>query len=92
LLGTPAQASKEDFPDRHRGTDRALRLLDGTGASGAGSLLKSPAMTPADEYRRLAADCLQAAKLANREDVRRALMSLAERWNERAEHLERESI
>jgi hypothetical protein len=46
-------------------------------------------MSTADEYRQYAAECLQAAKWSQREDVRTALISMAQRWNEAAARIER---
>ena len=42
----------------------------------------------ADEYRQHAAACLQAAKFANRQDVKATLVSMAQKWNEMAERME----
>jgi hypothetical protein len=41
------------------------------------------------EYRQHAANCLEAAKFASREDVRKVLVSMAQRWNEAAARWER---
>lgn len=41
-------------------------------------------MSAADEYREHAAACLQAAKMALREDVRAVLVDMAQKWNEAA--------
>jgi len=46
-------------------------------------------MTTAAEYRQYAAECLQAAKLSMREDVRATLLSMAQRWNDLAARAER---
>jgi hypothetical protein len=48
------------------------------------------AMPTADDYRRNAAECLQALKLATKDEVRSALITMAQRWNELADHQERE--
>jgi len=46
-------------------------------------------MATAAAYRQYAAECLQAAKFATAPDVREALLSMAQRWNEAAEQWER---
>ena len=43
-----------------------------------------------DDYRRNAAECLQALKFATKEEVRSALITMAQRWNELADQQERE--
>jgi hypothetical protein len=49
-----------------------------------GLLLRRIGMTPAEEYRQHAANCLEAAKFASREDVRKVLVSMAQRWERNA--------
>jgi len=46
-------------------------------------------VSTADEYREHAAECLQAAKFAQREDVKLVLLSMAQHWNEAAARVER---
>ena len=43
-----------------------------------------------DEYRRYAAECLQALKFATMPEVRTALLTMARRWKELADHQERQ--
>ena len=49
-------------------------------------------MSTADEYREHAASCLQASKLAMREDVKLVLLSMAQHWNEAAARWERNAL
>jgi hypothetical protein len=49
-------------------------------------------VSTADEYRGHAASCLQAAKLALREDVKLVLLSMAQHWNEAAARIERKAL
>jgi hypothetical protein len=46
-------------------------------------------VTSATAYRQYAAECLQAAKFATSPEVREALLSMAQRWNEAAVRWER---
>jgi hypothetical protein len=46
-------------------------------------------MSGADEYRRNAIECLQALKTTATPEVRSALLSMAQRWNEAADRWER---
>ncbi|MBV8897453.1 MAG: hypothetical protein JO051_13155 [Acidobacteriaceae bacterium] len=46
-------------------------------------------MAIAAAYRQYAAECLQAAKFATSPEVREALLSMAQRWNEAADRWER---
>jgi hypothetical protein len=46
-------------------------------------------LSTADEYRQRAAECVQAAKWASREDVRATLIGMAQRWIDAAAHVER---
>ena len=49
-------------------------------------------MTTPTEYREYAAECLQALKFASTEDVRTALVTMAQRWNELADRTERNRL
>ena len=53
------------------------------------ALVKEKPLTAADEYRQHAAECLQAARLALRQDIKDTLVSMAQKWNEMAERTER---
>ena len=50
-----------------------------------------PMTTPA-EYRQYAAECLQALKFATNQEVRTALVTMAQRWNELADRTERNKL
>ena len=49
-------------------------------------------MTTPAEYRQYAAECLQALKFATREEARTALVTMAQRWNELADRIERNKL
>ena len=46
-------------------------------------------MTTAKDYRQYAGECVEAARLASRDDVRANLLAMAERFNKLAESAER---
>jgi hypothetical protein len=46
-------------------------------------------MTTAEEYRRNAAECIEALKTTTAPEVRAALLTMAQQWNERADQWER---
>jgi hypothetical protein len=46
-------------------------------------------MLTAAEYRQFAAECLIALRAATSPEVRDALLSMAKRWNDLADHIER---
>jgi hypothetical protein len=46
-------------------------------------------MTTTVEYRRYAAECLEALKFTTSPEVKAALLLMAERWNKLADYVER---
>jgi hypothetical protein len=49
------------------------------------------AMTTSAEYRQYAEECLQAMRGASLPEVRPVLLAMVKRWNELADHAERNS-
>jgi len=46
-------------------------------------------MLTAAEYRQFAAECLMALRTTTTPEIRAALLTMAQRWNDLADHIER---